>query len=293
MLQDHCFRIATETGILPQLRIAGVRDTARYRTPAPPVLTSNLLEVVEAPEVEVVIEVMGGLSPAGDLIRRALQLEKPVITANKMLLAEEWAMLNEFGGDLSYEAAVAGAIPVVATLRTLVATQPITRIEAILNGTTNYILTAMTERGQDYASALAQAQELGYAEADPTSDVEGHDAAYKLVILASIVEGSARQVKHVERRGITRVSLDEIEEARQQGKVVKLVATYENGKMSVRPRALPLESHPLARVNGVMNAVLIEGPALGTLFLEGAGAGGFATATSILSDLSRVAQRLS
>ncbi len=292
MVQDHGFRIATETGTLPLIRVAGVRDTSRHRDPMPPVLTSNLLEVVEAPEVDVVIEVMGGMNPAGALIRKALQLGKPVITANKMLMAEQWADLMEFGGELHFEAAVAGAIPIVETLSTLVATQPITRIEAILNGTTNYILTQMRHAGKTYDEALAEAQALGYAEAEPSSDVEGWDAAYKLVILASMIEGDARLVGEVDRDGITLVSQENIQKASAAGRTIKLVAQYERGDLTVGPVALESD-HPLASVDGVENALVIEGPALGRLMLRGAGAGGLATATSVLSDLIRVIRRRS
>lgn len=284
MVSDEGFRIAQETGHLPEVRAVGVRDLSKPREVPCEVLTDALTSVVDSPDVDVVIEVMGGLDPTEMLIRRAMANGKQVITANKMLLAQRWDALHSFGGVLRYEAAVGAAVPVIQVLRRLAATQQITRIEGILNGTTNFILTKMDREGLSFAPVLAEAQALGYAETDPSSDVDGWDAAYKLAILASIARGSGQSVKQIAVEGIRGVDAGAMELAADRGQRIKLIARMEDGRMSVRPETLPMD-HPLARVDDTWNAITLSGPYFDQITLVGRGAGGNATASAVVSDL--------
>lgn len=267
------------------VEVVGVRDTSKPRPLASPTLTTNLLEVVEAPEVDVVVEVMGGVDPALELIKRALSLGKPVVTANKELLAKRYDELMAFGGQLMFEAAVGGGIPVVQTLKTLARSNRIQSIQGIVNGTTNFILTEMLARGVGYEEMLAEAQALGFAEADPTADVDGFDALYKIAILAAIASGEQQNLETASRAGIRSVTLEQLQLADRAGKRVKLIASWspEDG-IAVAPAALPL-SHPLARVDGSFNAVTIVGDFVGELTLIGRGAGSHPTASAVAGDL--------
>jgi len=263
-------------------------------------LTTDATTVVDDPSVDVVVELMGGVEPARSLVAKALAAGKPVVTANKALLAavgaELYAVADAAGVDLLFEAAVAGGIPFIRPLRESLAGEHIARVMGIVNGTTNYILTKMTEEGAEYADALAEAQALGYAEADPTADVEGHDAAAKAAIIGTIAYGSRIVADDVAVEGITQVTRDDIARAAKLGYVVKLLAIVESHgaegvAVRVHPTMVP-DTHPLASVRGSFNAVFVEGAAVGDLMFYGRGAGGGPTASAVLGDLIDAASNL-
>lgn len=294
--------IEARTGLRFELGPVAVRslDKARSADVDPSHLTTDALSVVEDPDVDIVIELMGGVEPAGTLVAKALASGKPVITANKALLAAAGADLftiaDAAGVDLLFEAAVAGGIPFIRPLRESLAGEHISRVMGIVNGTTNYILTKMTEDGADYEAALAEAQALGYAEADPTADVEGHDAAAKAAIIGSIAYGSRIVIDDVHVEGITNVTPSDIEQATKLGYVVKLLAIVESFGVDgiaarVHPTMVP-ETHPLASVRDSFNAVFVEGAAVGDLMFYGRGAGGGPTASAVLGDLIDAAGNL-
>jgi len=279
-----------------------VRSIAKERAVPinPGLLTHDAAAVVADPDVDVVVEVIGGIEPARALILDALKAGKPVVTANKELIANVGQDLFEAaavaGVDLLFEAAVAGGIPLIRPLRESLAGERIRRVTGIVNGTTNYILTRMTEAGAPYADALAEAQQLGYAERDPTADVEGYDAGAKLAILASIAFGARVVAGDVYREGISGIATGDIAYAGRLGYVVKLVAIaeqFEDGEVAVRvhPAMVPM-THPLASVRESFNAVFIEGDAVGELMLYGRGAGGMPSASAVLGDLIDAAHNL-
>jgi homoserine dehydrogenase len=282
------------------VRVA-VRDVGRERSVSLPdgCVTDDPFGLVYDATIDVVVEVMGGLEPARSVILEALKAGKPVVTANKELIAGAGAELFDAaataGVDLLYEASVAGGIPLIRLLRESLAGERINRVMGIVNGTTNYVLTRMTEGGASYEDALAEAQRLGYAEADPTADVEGEDAAAKAAIIASISFGVKVLAGDVYREGISRIAADDIAFAHRLGYVVKLLAVAEqrDGKVAVRvhPAMVPA-SHPLAAVRESFNAVFIEGEAVGELMLYGRGAGGMPTASAVLGDLIDAAHNL-
>jgi homoserine dehydrogenase len=293
--------IAARTGLRLELATVAVRNLSRERTVdlPPGVLTTDAHAVVGDPGIDVVVEVIGGIEPARGLILQALKGGKPVVTANKELLANVGSELFEAasagGVDLLFEAAVCGGIPLIRPLRESLAGERIRRIMGIVNGTTNYVLTKM-ESGASYHEALAEAQRLGYAERDPTADVEGYDAAAKAAILASVAFGSRVVAGDVYREGIADVSVDDINFARSLGYVIKLLAVIEKtdaGQVAVRvhPAMIPA-THPLASVRDSFNAVFIEGDAVGELMLLGRGAGGMPTASAVLGDLLDAAHNL-
>jgi len=247
----------------------------------------------------VIIEVIGGIEPARELVLRAIELGKPVITGNKELLAnhgaELFAKADEAGVDLLFEAAVAGGIPLVRPLRESLLGEPVRRVMGIVNGTTNFILTRMTEDGATYADALAEAQSLGYAERDPTADVEGYDAGAKAAIIATSVFGSVVVAGDVYHEGISEITAHDIATAARLGYVIKAIAVVEGTpspdpdtppEVAVRthPAMVPC-SHPLASVRDSFNAVFVEGDAVGDLMFYGRGAGGLPTASAVLGDL--------
>lgn len=296
--------IAARTGVRLELARVAVRDPSKAR---PPTLAADLVSgdaeaVVTDPDVHVVVELIGGLEPARSLVRKALEAGKPVVTANKELLAESGSELFEVaaaaGLDLLYEAAVAGAIPLVRPLRESLAGERIRRVMGIVNGTTNYILTRMSEDGVSYDEAVAEAQALGYAERDPTADVGGHDAAAKMAILASLAFGQDVLSSDVYREGIAHLATADVSFARRLGYEVKLLGVAERaaepeGPVAVRVHpALVPGTHPLATVRGSFNAVFIEGEATGELMLYGRGAGGPPTASAVLGDLIDAAHNL-
>jgi homoserine dehydrogenase len=258
-------------------------------------LTTDAIGLVSSGDVDVVVEVIGGIEPARSLILAALEHGASVVTANKALLADDGPTLFEAadkaGRDLYYEAAVAGAIPIVRPLRESLAGDKVTRVLGIVNGTTNFILDKMDTSGAGFSEALEEAQELGYAEADPTADVEGFDAAAKAAILASLAFHSRVTAADVYREGISEVTAADVESARDMGSVVKLLAICElrEGHVAARvhPAMIP-RSHPLASVRGAFNAVFVESEAAGQLMFYGPGAGGAPTASAVLGDLVTV-----
>jgi homoserine dehydrogenase len=279
-----------------------VRNTAKQRDVDLPdgCLTHDADAVVHDPEVDVVVEVIGGIEPARTLILDALKAGKPVVTANKELLANVGAELFQTaaaGVDLLFEAAVGGGIPLIRALRESLAGERISRVMGIVNGTTNYILTRMTEAGASYQDALAEAQNLGFAERDPTADVEGFDAGAKAAILASIAFGQKVVAGDVYREGISSLTPADIAFASQLGYVIKLLAIADQeeagGDVAVRVHpAMIRTTHPLAAVRESFNAVFIEGDAVGDLMLYGRGAGGLPTASAVLGDLIDAAHNL-
>ena len=270
----------------------------------PALLTTDADALVRDPSVDVIVEVIGGIEPARTLILQALRAGKPVITGNKELLANVGAELYEAAAeakvDLLFEAAAAGAIPIMRPLRESLLGEDIRRITGIVNGTTNYILTRMTEEGVDYEEVLADAQRLGYAERDPTADVEGYDAGAKAAIMASIAFGATVVAGDVYHEGIGDITQDDIEFARRFHYTIKLLATAEllrsdGGEpevgVAVYPAMVP-DDHPLASVRGSFNAVFVEGGAADELMFYGRGAGGLPTASAVLGDLVDAAVNL-
>jgi len=270
-----------------------VRDLARPRAGVDPaLLTDDPAAVIEDPDVRVVVEVMGGLDPTGDLLRRALRAGKSVVTANKQLLSRDGPELLELaaetGTELRFEASVCAAIPVIKVLRESLLAAEISAVTGIVNGTTNFILTEMRRSGLTYADALVRAQELGYAEADPTDDVGGADAAAKMAILASIAFHTRVGIDEVPFEGIDRLDAQDIELAAGLGFTVKLlgVARLVGGAVSVRvfPALVPI-GHRLAAVTGPDNAVLLESSTVREIMLAGPGAGGVETASAVVADV--------
>ncbi len=294
LLQRHREDIATRTGVTLDVAAVAVRSASKERNVdlPPGVLTTDAAAVVDDPSIDVIVEVIGGIEPARTLITHALQSKKPVVTGNKELLANVGAELfetaHDAGVDLLFEASVAGGIPLIRPLRESLVGERITRVMGIVNGTTNYILTRMTEDGVSYHDALAEAQSLGYAERDPTADVEGYDAGAKAAIIASIAFGARVVAGDVYHEGISGITEADIAFATRLGYVVKLLAIAESvdGAVGVRvhPAMVPA-SHPLASVRDSYNAVFVEGEAVGNLMFYGRGAGGYPTASAVLGDL--------
>ena len=301
LLRENRALIAARAGVHLDVTRVAVRNVARVRDVelADGVLTHDAESVVGATDVDVLVEVIGGIEPARSLILEALKLGKPVVTANKELIANVGKELFEAaeasGVDLLFEASVAGGIPLIRPLRESLAGERISRVMGIVNGTTNFILSQMTEEGSSFADALSEAQQLGYAERDPTADVEGFDAAAKASIIASIAFGARVVAGDVYREGIADITEHDIAAAAELGFVVKLLAVAEeiDGEVAVRvhPAMLPTD-HPLAAVRGSFNAVFIEGDAVGQLMLLGRGAGGGPTASAVLGDLIDAAKNL-
>jgi len=295
--------IAARTGIRLELVGIAVADVDRARPSTIPVelFGNDGAALAVRSDVDIVVELIGGMHPAHELIESALRAGKPVVTANKAVLAVSGAELADIaatnGVDLLYEAAVAGAIPVIRPLRESLAGEQILRVMGIVNGTTNFILTRMEEDGVDFDDAVAEAQRLGLAERDPTADVEGHDAAAKAAILAALAFGSDVVDADVHREGITGIRAADVAYANRLGYSVKLLAVAElvdgGPELSVRvhPAMVP-KSHPLASVRGAFNAVFIEGAVSGELMLYGRGAGGGPTASAVLGDLIDAARNL-
>lgn len=305
LLTTRADEIATRTGVQFELAGIAVLDLRKERSSTgdldPALFTGDAKALVESADVDVVVELIGGLEPARALVERALRARKPVVTANKVLLAQAGAELADVasanGVDLLYEAAVAGAIPVIRPLRESLAGERVLRVMGIVNGTTNYILTRMADDGMEYSQALAEAQELGLAERDPASDVSGEDAAAKAAILAGLAFGSDVLGTTVTREGITGIRSIDVEYAARLGYTIKLLAIAElldggpDVSVRVHPAMVP-SSHPLASVRGPFNAVFVEGEAAGELMLYGRGAGGAPTASAVLGDLIDAARNL-
>ncbi len=325
LIEEQRSVVTGRTGLELEVVRVAVRNPSLSRNAAMAdgVLTTDATAVVNDPGVDVVVELIGGIEPARELVSTALGLGKPVVTANKELLAnhgaELYAAADAAGVDLLFEAAVGGGIPLVRPLRASLAAEPIRRVMGIVNGTTNYILSRMTDHGAGYQDALADAQALGYAESDPTADVEGFDAAAKAAIIATVAFGARVPAADVYREGISSVGPTDIAHARRLGYVVKLLAIVERvdrtegspepevqaertegrpepevqaGRTEGRPElavrvypAMVPADHPLASVHDSFNAVFVEGDAVGELMLYGRGAGGRPTASAVLGDL--------
>jgi homoserine dehydrogenase len=303
LVERQADAIEARTGVRLQVARVAVRNISRDRNLNLPdgMLTRDALGVIEDPTIDLVVEVIGGIEPARELITAALVRGKPVITANKELLAnvgtELFAAADAAGTDLLFEAAVAGGIPLIRALRESLRGEPIRRVIGIVNGTTNYILTKMSENGADYSEALREAQDLGFAERDPTADVEGFDAGAKAAIIASIAFGARVVAGDVYHEGISKITKADMDVANRLGYVIKLLAIAEkdaaSGEIAVRVHpAMVAKHHPLASVRESYNAVFVEGEAVGSLMFYGRGAGGFPTASAVLGDVIDAAVNL-
>jgi homoserine dehydrogenase len=303
LLAEQADDLAVRTGA--RLELAGIA-VRRMSHPRPGVdlalLTTDAMGLATRSDVDIVIEVIGGIEPARALIMAAMESGKSVVTANKALLAEHGEQIHAasraFGTDLYYEAAVAGAIPILRPLRESLAGDTVHRVLGIVNGTTNFILDRMDSSGADFGDSLEEAQSLGYAEADPTADVEAFDAAAKAAILAGLAFHTRVTAADVYREGITEVTAADIASAKSLGRIVKLLAICERSGASgseegvavrVHPAMIP-RSHPLAAVGGAYNAVFVEAQSAGRLMFYGAGAGGTPTASAVLGDMVAVAR---
>jgi homoserine dehydrogenase len=303
LVEQQSSVIEQRTGVRLEIVSVAVRNMSRDRDVqlSEGLLTRDAHSVVADPNVDLVVEVIGGIEPARELISSALAAGKPVVTANKELLAnvgtELYAAADAAGVDLLFEAAVAGGVPVIRALRESLRGEPVSRVMGIINGTTNFILTKMTEEGAEYAAALSEAQHLGFAERDPTADVEGFDAGAKAAILASIAFGAKVVAGDVYHEGISRVTAADIAVAKRLGYVIKLLGIAERDRVSgeiavrVHPAMVP-NTHPLASVRASYNAVFIEGDAVGSLMFYGRGAGGNPTASAVLGDVIDAAVNL-
>lgn len=264
------------------------------------IVTDDAYKIVNDPEIDIVAELVGGLEPAFDLIAVAIKNGKHIVTANKELLAkrgeELFKLAEEYNKVILYEAAIAGGIPIIMPIKTILAGNKISHIEAIVNGTTNYILTKMDVLGAQYSDVLKEAQELGYAEADPTGDVEGFDAAYKIATLASITFNKRIKIENVYREGITKIRAEDMKAANDLGYKIKLIASAhmdndENVDVRVHPMLVSKKS-TLAHIDYVTNAVSLSGHPVGSVTLSGPGAGEFPTASSVVGDILAIAAEL-
>ncbi len=286
-----------------EVKKAAVRDITKKRNIEgldASILTDNPYEIVNSPDIDIVAELIGGVEPAFDLIAAALKNGKHVVTANKELLAKRGYELFKIAGECNkvilYEAAIAGGIPLIMPLKTILAGNKIDRIDAIVNGTTNYILTRMDVEGASYQDVLKDAQKLGYAEANPESDVEGFDAAYKIATLATITFKKRIKIEKIYREGITKIRTKDMKVANDLGYKIKLIASgkiYENGRADVRvhPMLVPKKS-TLAHIDYVTNAVSLTGHPVGSITLSGPGAGEFPTASSVVGDILAISAEL-
>jgi homoserine dehydrogenase len=296
LLSEQANDLAVRVGAPLELAGIAVRRLSHQRPGIDPaLLTTDAVGLATRPDVDIVVEVIGGLDPARSLLLAAMKNGKSVVTANKALLAEQGeeihAASREHGADLYYEAAVAGAIPLLRPLRESLAGDTVHRVLGIVNGTTNFILDRMDTSGADFSDALEEAQALGYAEADPTADIEGFDAAAKATILAGLAFHTRVTAADVHREGITEVTAADIASARQLGRIVKLLAICERSGAGVAVRVHPAmipRTHPLAAVGGAYNAVFVEAASAGSLMFYGAGAGGIPTASAVLGDIVAV-----
>lgn len=317
LLEEQRQEIATRTNLELQITRIAVKSLEKKRDIAvnPRILGADASSVVVDPDIDIVVELIGGIEPARSLLHVAIEAGKPVVTANKQLLAnhgvELFAAADRVGVDLLFEAAVAGAIPLMRPLRESLTGEHIQRVMGIVNGTTNYILTQMTEQNTTYSEALDEAQKLGYAESDPTADIEGFDAGAKAAIIASMTFGAVVVASDVYHEGISKITPHEIEIARRFGYVVKPIVVIERieedtdtqilgttsnpDKLEITLRAHPVmlpKQHPLAAVRDNFNAVFVESAAIGELMFYGLGAGGLPTAGAVLGDIIDVSINL-
>ncbi|WP_119728840.1 homoserine dehydrogenase [Thermomonospora amylolytica] len=306
LLHEQAADLTARVGAPLELAGVAVRRIDRARAHVTPdLLTTDAMSLVTREDVDIVVEVIGGIEPARSLLLAAMKSGKSVVTANKALLAEDgetiFGAAREYGADLYYEASVAGAIPLLRPLRESLVGDHVKRVIGIVNGTTNYILDQMDAHGASFIDALEEAQSLGYAEADPTADVEGFDAAAKAAILAQLAFHTPVTAADVHREGITEVTAADVAGAKAMDSVVKLLAICErvpdpdggNGGRGVSVRVYPAmipRSHPLASVREAYNAVFVEAESAGSLMFYGAGAGGAPTASAVLGDLVAVAR---
>jgi len=307
LLSDTSRTVALVDAATTTIEVVGVavKDSSRSRPGiSPDILTTDAAALASREDLDILVELIGGIEPARSYIESALKNGVSVVTANKALMAQCGTALarlaHENSADLFYEAAVGGGIPILRALRTSLAGERIERVMGIVNGTTNFILSKMTSEGSDYATVLAEAQALGYAESDPTADVEAFDAAAKVQILASLAFGTALEGEEISREGISSVRSIDVEFAHRSGYVIKLLGVAERvGEHGISRRAHPTmvpAEHPLASVHGAMNAVFVEGTKSGPLMWLGQGAGGEPTATAVLGDVldaarNRVSER--
>jgi len=301
MLRDSSRAAALHEAVGDDIEIVGVavRDVTKARPGVPAeLLAADPLALVSREDVDIVVELAGGVDDAYRYVKQALESGKSVVTANKALIAAKGTELEAIARaqnvDLIFEAAVAGGIPILRALRTSLVGEKIHRVMGIVNGTTNFMLSAMTADGASYDDVLAEAQRLGYAEADPTADVEGFDAAAKVTILAALSFGTPLVGATIAREGISSVTADDVAFATRHGYVIKLIGVAERVgehgiSMRVHPAMLPI-SHPLASINGAFNAVFVEGAKAGPLMLMGRGAGGDPTASAVLGDILEAAR---
>lgn len=301
ILQNNKNQWTKKCGCSIEIKKILVRDTKKQREVIVPegTLTSDWQEIIQDPEIDIVVELMGGIEPAFSYIMEAINYGKHIVTANKDLMAEHGGELygacKQAGTDLYFEASVAGGIPIIGPLKQSLAGNNIKQVMGILNGTTNYILTRMSQDGTGYQEALKQAQDLGYAEADPTADVEGLDAARKTAILASLSFHTRVQFKDVYVEGITKITTADLQYAKELGYVIKLLGITREENKQIEARVHPVlvpHSHPLSTVNDSFNAVFVLGDAVGETMFFGRGAGQFPTASSVVGDIVEVVNNI-
>jgi len=300
-LTERAEAIAAQVGCPLRLRKILERDLAKTRASKmePHLFTTDAAEVIGDPEIDIIIEALGGERPAFDFIKEAMGRGKHVVTSNKEVMAKHFpellSLAKEKGVDILYEASVGGGIPLIAPFKQDLSANEISAIHAIINGTTNYILTRMAAEGLDFSSALKQAQKLGYAEADPTNDIEGIDAAYKLAILATLAFHTEVRPDDVYHEGISRLSSRDFRYARELGYAIKLLAIAKEKDGSIEVRVHPVfipEDLLLAKVDGVYNAVQVEGDLVGRVLFYGQGAGALPTSSAVVADVINLAQRI-
>ncbi len=293
ILNDNQTSIKHKAGAKIEVKKVAVKDLAEELAVevTDDKLTDDASEVLTDDEIDIVVEVIGGVNPAKDFVLTAIENGKSVVTANKELMSKEGHEIlmaaEDKGVDVFFEASVGGGIPIISPLKENLAGNDLNKIMGIVNGTTNYILTKMEQEGSKFDDVLQKAQELGYAEADPTSDVEGYDAAYKLAILASIAFESQVEVDDIHIEGIRKINKDDIKYAKELGYKIKLLAIgKDNGRIEVRvhPTLIP-NNHPLANVNDVFNAIFVEGDAIDEVMFYGPGAGQMPTGSAVVGDI--------
>jgi len=300
ILINNQYDISTRTGSNISIKKALVRNLLKERPFSEQIaFTNNPDEIIEDPEIDIIVEVMGGIEPARSYIIKSLQRGKHIVTANKDLLAlhgdELFQIAEQNKRELCFEASVAGGIPIIAAIKQSLTANRLFSIMGIINGTTNYILSAMTEQGRDFQDVLQEAQELGYAEADPTSDIEGIDAARKLAILSTLAFNTKVNLSDVFVEGITKITATDIQYAKELDCVIKLLAIAKNRKRGIEVRVHPAllpKNHPLATVSGVYNAIYLTGDAIGEAMFYGQGAGSLPTGSAVVSDIIQIVKNI-
>lgn len=301
MITENSHKVQNITGRNLSIKTVVVRNVAKHQSEVPEgvTVTDDLNTIVDDPEIKIVVEVMGGVHPAKEIITSLLNAKKHVVTANKDLIAsagEELAVIAKQNHcDLMYEASVAGGIPILRTIVTSFAADYITEVKGIVNGTTNFILTQMQRNHWSYDQALMKAQELGFAESDPTNDVEGIDAAYKMVILSQFSYGTHIKISNMSVEGISTIQQKDVQQADAFGYTIKLLGIsrrIDDGVFAEVGPVLVPQDHPLATINNENNAVMVTGKAVGETLFYGPGAGGLPTANSVLSDIVSVTKNI-